>query len=396
MRRSMMHVLQQHPIAATSNLAVTAAYHRNLSNFSRMLDLGGSPTDHSTKLVRTVNASKNSKIQAVCFDFDVLTMSDDESMRSQVAALKQNDTNTNSTSTKAKSTILPDMHSVQQVAKLLNVNLDSLSDPSKSAGRGDKLSAKEERDLERMIGGSSSGKDARAAESQNKLTGPKNYNPFDSDIRSKYAAKLAQKGASPSTSAASDSSRGDASFHLAARAAAVAETSSSPASNHKWLAQTGTGALLQYLTKRSIFLALLPKPVDSDETAAALSFRDMQDFANQIKSTVVIDVLTQHKGAGDKENQRQQLSSSSSIAQQLLQSTLHDLNYAKEPSKVLMVSDRDDYLKAAKNLSCFTCRIHRAGTPRGNVSAHYTVSSVSKVQGVVDEMNGISFSALRR
>ena len=355
------------------------------SGFSRLLDLGGSPTEHSTtKLVRTINASKNSKIQAVCFDFDVLTRNVKESQKQQEQeAVTPSSETVATTATTSTSRMQPDLTAVQTVAKLLNVNLDATT-----ASRRDKLSLKEERDLERMMGEDKTGSDAATTTSTTRKPAPKNYNPFDNDIRSKYAAKLAQKGASPTTSTTTTnttSSRGDASFHLAARAAAVTEHAST--GGNKWLAQTGTGALLQYLTRRSIYLALLATPAGSSNSntasasSSSSSLQTMQDFQTQVKSTVVIDVLAAN-------------TNSQQSAQQLLQSTLSDLHYSQEPSQVLVVSDRDDYLRAAKDLQCMTCRIHRQGQPRGNVSAHYTVPDLAQVQTVVDELNGISYSAL--
>lgn len=371
-------------VPRSSILHVGNVWHRRMSRFSRMLDLGGSPTEHSSSVVRTVNASKNCKIQAVCFDFDVLTKSVDEIDQQQAASMMMKETNP----TRASPSLLvaPDMTAVQQVAQLLNVSLDSRQTTSKHS---DELSDKEEQDLKRLMAMSGDEEETSASTPSTVVEPkrPKNYNPLDQDIRSKYAAKLAQKRASVTDTVSSDTStmKGDASFHLAARAAAV--TQGRPST--KWLAQSGTGALLQYLTRRSIRLALFSTtrtnerhaPNDSETSSSQL--HAMQNFQAQVKSTVMIDVLTA--------NSNNELS-----LEQLFRNTLEALDCVQEPTKLLVVSDRDDLLRVAKDASCVTCRIHRPKQPRGNVSAHYTVPSVAQVQGVVDEMNGISFNALNK
>lgn len=350
----------------------------NIRNFSisRMLDLGGAPTDHSSSNkapVRTVNASKNSKVRAVCFDFTVVTMTVQESKNGLGKKAVATSSSSNHDA-RSSSTIQPDMRAVQEVAKLLNVDFNS--NTNEASASKSRLSPKEQRDLDRLMG-----EQERVDTNQDEsAVAKKDFHPLDNDIRFKYAKKLQQKGVSGySPHAQQDStSRNDASDHLAARAAVMADSTN--ITGNKWMAQTGTGSLLQYLTQRSIYIALLPEPDTNAESATTLA--SMQAFQKQLQSTVIIDVLLQRT---ETEN---------NTATLLLQESLKQLDLSQEPSKVLIVSNKDNYLKAAKDLGCISCRIHQPGTPRGNVSAQYTVESIPDVRTVVDEMNGISFSAL--
>ena len=63
-------------------------------------------------------------------------------------------------------------------------------------------------------------------------------------------------------------------------------------------------------------------------------------------------------------------------------------------NKIMVVSDKDDYLKAAKDLGMITCRLRPKNARRGNVTAHYNASSVPEVQDVVNDVTGISFNAV--
>lgn len=65
-----------------------------------------------------------------------------------------------------------------------------------------------------------------------------------------------------------------------------------------------------------------------------------------------------------------------------------------DPTNVLLVSDRDDYLRAAKDCGMVTCRIRPLNKPRGNISTDYSVPTVPEVKDVINEINGISFNAV--
>jgi hypothetical protein len=67
------------------------------------------------------------------------------------------------------------------------------------------------------------------------------------------------------------------------------------------------------------------------------------------------------------------------------------------PLQYAVVSDRDDYLRAARELGMFTIRVRPKNQRRGDVTASYSVEDVSGVEEVINEINGISFnSALKR
>ena len=195
-----------------------------------MLDMGGAPSAaNDQSLVRTVNASKNSKLQAVAFDFQVLTRSIDETKED---AGKRQDSGAVSDNTENdlahSSRVQPDLNQIQQVASLLKVSVDT--------GKKEQVPSKPPKKQEPL---------------------PKTQ-PHE-DIRAKYAAKLkgGLAGIELAKSQIDDTLKGgDASGHLAARKIAM-ETA---VSGKKWMALTGTGKILSYLTHRSIRIALLPHP----------------------------------------------------------------------------------------------------------------------------------------
>ena len=309
---------------------------RLLGPFSRMMDMGGVPSA-KTGPQRVKDASKNCHVQALCFDFGVLTSGVSE---------KDVVSTSRSESDVKLDVVQADASRVQEVANLLNVQLGSET-PRGGKHRVDDLS---------LLTGSS--------DTDNKANDkPEFKNPFD-DIRTKYADKLSKKGASARPSSPT-ADQGDAADLMAARKIAL-QTSGS-----RWMAQTWTGLLLGYLTKRSMKIVLLPTP-GKDESQGQL----MEDFRKQL-SDVVFDLL---------------LKDGNQPPDVTLRLALKDLEL--QPEHILVVSNRDDYLKAAKEAGTVTCRIRPLSAPRGNVSAHYTVPTVPEVQDVVNEINGISFNAL--
>ena len=307
-----------------------------------MLDMGGMPSaSNDQSLIRTVNASKNSKLQAVAFDFDVLTRAIEDSKRDEVASNSAATTTTN-TANVAASAVKPDLDQVQQVASLLNVSIDTGHTTDAPAPR---------KELPKTRSGE--------------------------DIRAKYASKL--KGGLPGIEVAKSevedpSKKGDAAGHLTARAMAIKNTAASPT---KWMALTGTGKLLSYLTHRSIRIALLPNPTIKDPERREQELKFMKDFSKQLKEIVVDAVVP--------------FDESKSIETMLRKEVLDELNL--HPNKILIVSDKDDYLKAAKDLGMITCRLRPKNARRGNVTAHYNTADVPSVQEVVNEITGISFNA---
>jgi hypothetical protein len=64
-----------------------------------------------------------------------------------------------------------------------------------------------------------------------------------------------------------------------------------------------------------------------------------------------------------------------------------------EPQVFMVISNRDAYLRRAKELGMISCRIRsNFNGPRGAVTAHHTLSSLSEVQDVIQEWNGVSYA----
>lgn len=325
-----------------------------------MLDMGGAPSSANTKSnFRLADASKNSDIQAVAFDFSVLTRSASSKRDSPSSDLP--------TENKVDTKVEPDRSMIEHMAKLLNVNLGGertfqkpkeVDDLSLLTSERPKISEKEKGSVPKPI---------RAA----------------LDIRSKYADKLHKKGVKGglagvelAKSQVEDSLRqGDAAGHVHARKVVMQDEKKS--SQH-WIATTGTGRLLQYLTRRSLQIGLLPTPgTSSDEFKQQRE--QMLDLRRQLKD-VVLDVVPDDV----PENP---------TAASWVEEMLGQLG-SRSPDATLLVSDREDYLRAAKDAGLVTCRVRPPNAPRGNVSTHYTIPSVTDVEDVLNEANGISFNAV--
>lgn len=325
-------------------------------NISRMLDLGGMPPA-STSRSALMDASKNCKVRCLAFDFDLLTrtVADSQHAAQQSVSASKRVVEPATASTPA-APVLPDVSMLQQMANLLNVKL------------GESVTAKRVDDDLSALGEVKSTPVKKAI--SNPVAG-------DNDIRNKYAAKLQNRGGIAGIELAKyqavDSHlKGDAAGHLAARAMAVKAGSSSETSQ-KWMAHTGTGALLQYVTIRSMKIALLPIPGNGK---AEQEGNRMEEFTKQIPQ-VAFDVV---------------LKEGETVAE-ILQNLLSQVSM--DPLTCLVVSDRDDYLRTAKDAGMTTCRVRaHANAPRGNTTAHYTVTSMAEVQDVVNEINGISFKAV--
>ena len=59
----------------------------------------------------------------------------------------------------------------------------------------------------------------------------------------------------------------------------------------------------------------------------------------------------------------------------------------------VVVSDRDDYLKAARDKGMYTCRIRPKSKRRGEFTTNYDVEDVGSVLDVINDLNGVSFNA---
>ncbi len=63
-----------------------------------------------------------------------------------------------------------------------------------------------------------------------------------------------------------------------------------------------------------------------------------------------------------------------------------------EPIQFLLVSDRDDYLGAARDLNMYTVRVRPKNKRRG-LTTNYNVDDVGSVQEVINDINGVSFNS---
>jgi hypothetical protein len=297
--------------------------------------------------IRTVDGSKNCKVRAVAIDFDLLTRAVDQATTEKenlaTTEVSQND------STRS-SPVLPIMDKVKEIASLLNVNLGGSRECHPAKGKDD---------LSGLLGEKPKTKEA-----------PMPY--YSSDIRAKYADKLKSRGGLAGVDHAKRElentlRKGDAAGHLAARGAAVSQS----AGESKWMALTGTGNLLTFISNRSMKLALLPVPRQDKPQVG----KRMQEFTRQLPQ-VSFDLLIDK---GDD-------------ATEILK--LMTKKFEMDPIATIVVSDRDDYLRAAKDEGMVACRVRAPNAKRGNISAHYNVESVGKVEDVINEINGISFQAL--
>ena len=387
-------------------------------NFSRMLDMGGAPSGATANKnnIRVRNTSKNSKVQGVAFDFELLV----QAMASQepdITAPSPQATATTKLATSA--TIQPNVAQVQEVANLLGI--------TRSKSRSE-----EEDDLTALLGGATEQKDPMKQARNAPPSAPvpplpppppppttTTNNPIKNsgipkslqDIRSKYANKLHKKGVEGGLAGVDLANyqkeegmkRGDAEGHLSARKLALSQPTAASGegggqSGTRWMALTGTGKLLSTLTYRSMKIALLPRANNNNnntnnnhlDSLGRTPNERMVDLTRQLKD-VVFDVLVDLPVAAatnDSPTSDQQ----DMMVQTMVASTLEQL--ALEPNVILFVSDQDAYLKAAKDLGMMTCRVRPLNARRGNVSAHHTVESILQVEDVVNEMNGISFNAV--
>ena len=367
---------------------------------------------------KIIDTGKNNKIRAVALDFDLITRSLDAQRAKAKAeqgtggSLPSASAVADAAAAAAPSTVQPNKGVIENLANMLNVDLGGTIGGKK----------KDDDDLSRLTdGGDSSGapgsrpfrasKDFKAEDDEigssilatlgNKAkesnatttttatahrpalkekTAASTKAPPMSDVRSKYADKLRKKldgglaGVESAKVQREESlKRGDAEGHLAARRIASAQ---SVGTGSKWLASTGTGNLLVYLTNRSVKIALLPLPSSTDEEAVQAAGERMDDLQTQL-SQVYFSLLVKDAHLSPAE---------------ILANISAQIDVPS--SDTIVVSDRDDYLREAKARGFYTCRIRPMNAPRGNVTTSYTVADVKAVEEVINELNGISFNTV--
>jgi len=340
-----------------------------------MLDLGAvASKDAKTQ----IDTGKNLKIRAIALDFNVITRSV-ESQRKEVETTTTNAStgkvsgrvgdNTISKSAN-KENVQPNVGIIQNIANLLGVNLGG--DVKQDGGIDD---------LSRLTGKS----DGISTTTKKKEDAREN---LTHDVRIKYAKKLRARveGGLAGVELANSKreeilKKGDAPGHLIARSIAAAQIVST--SGSMWLAKTGTGTLLTFLNQRSMKIALMPSPTLTDTIEKEKEGERMNNFTKQlpgIKFHLLIKGLEDDNIPIGK--------STDAVLGQILASIVIP------PVSTLVVSDRDDYLLAAKNRGMFTCRVRRKNKPRGNVTTSYTVADIDEIEDVINEVNGVSFNTV--
>lgn len=398
-----------------------------------MLDMGGMATPSSSKT--RMDTGKNNKIRAVVLDFDLVTKSIDM-QRTEIgsttpknsqysspldSALSQqtfpnSNANTNASTSGGKSGMTPTRteEAVQQFAKLLGV---SLHDNHDGTGKTNRSHEKDDLSL-LLLDGSQSSKNHGGDKKHDHASPPppvpipvssaKSSSPQPShagpslDVRTKYAQKLRQKveGGLAGLELAKHkreemTARGDAAGHLAARAL-VAATTGGSAAGSKWMANTGTGSLLSFLSMRSMKIALVPSPRIYSADEKSVIQREMEDLTRQLPNVhfhLLVEGISEQK---EEEDERGSSGSArdgkSRIAKILLERVTQGVEM--DPISTMVVSDQDDLLRVARDLGYFTCRVRRKNAPRGNVTTNFTVECIQDVKDAVNELVGISYNAV--
>jgi len=344
-----------------------------------MMDMGGVPSATAkTKL----DMGKNNKIRAVALDFDLITRSIESHRLQDLKNKAQKEKDEAAAKSKVGGLhdvslelghVKPRTDVVSSIAGLLGIKLGG-DEPMGGQTPKEEI----EDDLSLLVGKKSKEKSAeeQVSDIREKLT---------NDIRVKYAKKLRDRvdGGLAGVDVAKGKreemlTKGDAGGHFAARSLAAANTVST--SGSKWLATTGTGTLLSFLSKRSMKITLLPSPTQMTLVEQETTKRDMESLKRQlpsIKFDLLLDGVTESR---------------EDSAGLILGKITDELD--TEPITTLVVSDRDAYLKGARDLGYFTCRVRRQNAPRGNITANYTSETVEEVQDVVNELVGLSFNTV--
>ena len=409
-----------------------------------MMDLGGvAPVKTKTKL----DFSKNNKVRVVALDFDLLTRSIEDSR----TLLLEKEEQATAAATKTVKTPFPGTEKdkdkdipglgtsgtnmIQDMASLLNIDLpfgNNNNIPSKDKDDS------ETDDLSLLINNNDDTTPTKTRSTQIP-TKTEPHNPKDkttttlkapptTDIRSKYATKLSQKleggGGGSSKSVTSldlakeelASNKGDAAGHFHARKLAMMDSSNHSPSQKgsKWMATTGAGTLLSFLMSRSMKIILLPIP-QTNILSTQQQFihpniegegQRMKDLTQQLPNihfhhlipngedaNVILDNLYTHITSIQPS-----FSTTSTTTENKEGKNNHymtdDATSQVLPKHCLIVSDRDDYLKMAKEKNMFTCRIRPENARRGNITAAYNVLEMAHVENIINEINGISFNSV--
>jgi len=346
--------------------------------YSSMLDMGGSA---SAETNTSLNVGKNNKVQSIVLDFDLITRAIDKHKKEDGAETTASPKKQQLQEEMRMRSHGPNRGMVEDIASLLNIKLGGDDSGSRTKGPN-----REDDDLSRLTGLSSSdgGDTSNIAKSDQKA--PSNFNPASSDIRSKYASKLRSKvegglaGVELAKSMKEETlSQGDAAAgHFIARSIAASNVVSK--SGSKWMATTGAGTLCTFLSNRSMKIALMPRPGIKGIEEQSKTKEAMKQLAKQLPQ-VKFSLLGLDKDSG-------QITEAGEILSYIVN------KISAQPISTVVVSDRDDILKCAKEIGTYTCRVRKKNEPRGNITTSYTVEDVREVEDVVNELNGISYNTV--
>jgi len=314
-----------------------------------MMDMGGLPQSQADT---RINVGKNNKVMAVALDFHLITRSIEARrlLADEENAARKNSRDMQNASAHSN-TIQPDISIVQSMANLLNVNLGGDSPTvSKQPEKEDDLSA--------ILGSS-----AEDTKEEDKKSSTRQRAPPHMDIRDKYASKLKKKidgGVAGLELANSEKEntmgKGDASLHMSARNLMSQEgmMQTTNTSSSRWLATTGVGKLLSFLSSRSMQIALLPLPStishpQTDEHVKQTG-EEMQSLTRQLPNVKFDVMIPDGRRRGDEQTER----SNDNTAHDIIQNVLSKIEEVP-PVKFVVVSDRDDYLKAARDRKVRVC-----------------------------------------
>ena len=372
-------------------MRITRVLRNVKGRYSSMLDMGGVA---SAKSNTKIDLGKNNKIRAIALDFNLITKSFEEHKKETAAAEAEGKISSSNNLTKAsnftnENANAPRKDLVEKMADLLGVKLPGGAGGEQKHSR--KSAQEGEDDLSRLMGdGNRSKKSIEQASTKNNIAGVHTL-----DVRAKYASKLRAKadgglsiqGIDLANSKKEEAlQRGDAAGHFLARSIAASSSNlvSTSTSGSKWIATTGSGSLLSFLSTRSVKIALMPSSRIMREDEKIKMKEDMESLTRQlptIKFDLLLDGESTSSSAGGNDVAASLLSKVRSIV---------DI----DPMSTLVVSDQDNYLRSARDMGCFTCRVRKKNAPRGNITTNYNAEDMSGVQDVVNELNGISFNAV--
>ena len=310
---------------------------------------------------------------------------------------------------------------VADMANVLGVNVSA---NEKGVGL-----AKREREEEVLVGISSRkeevieisavGQRQKAESTTPEPSAPKPHNPAPDDPRLKYMKKLKEKRGldvsdlQKASSAAKDAKLGDGSFHVNLRDAIKAQEKKGDPnrySSRRWLPVSGMGSLLNYIQSRSIKIGayriitsfrLFPHPTLNQPITSAGLLRppelhssyldgDIEEYDKQLADVEFDYKFDDGDGGAGKDSKGPEF---------VVQDAASGLGIPREGGKtnfLMVVSSNSKVLGAARDVNSYTCYLKPANGRRCDVSTNFSISNISELRDVVDEVNGISFSNVRR